>query len=97
MRHLVDNSIQFYTAIGAFTVYINVYYKPLFYTSNRCILSPDTLCLIQDRLASVIGPQAKQCTGAHSNTTHRNKTVNVDQIKHIFIVLILPTKSVFLH
>jgi len=28
-------------------------------------------------------------------TTHRNKTVNVYKIKHIFIVLVLPTKSVF--
>ena len=43
----------------------------------------------------IIGPREKQCTGAHtSTTTHRNKTVNVDKIKHIFIVLVLPTKSV---
>jgi hypothetical protein len=27
--------------------------------------------------------------------TRRNKTVNVDKIKHIFIVLVHPTKSVF--
>jgi hypothetical protein len=28
-------------------------------------------------------------------TTHRNKTANMDNIKHIFIILIFPTKSVF--
>jgi hypothetical protein len=34
------------------------------------------------------------CTGAPTYiTTHMNKTVNVDKIKHIFIVLVLPTKS----
>jgi hypothetical protein len=26
-----------------------------------------------------------------------NKIVNVDKMKHIFIVLVLPTKSVFKH
>ena len=29
--------------------------------------------------------------------THRNKTVNIDKIKYIFIVLVLPTKSVLKH
>jgi len=38
------------------------------------------------------GPRAKQFTGANTyTTTHRNKTVNVDKIKHTFIVLVLPT------
>jgi hypothetical protein len=38
------------------------------------------------------------CPWTHTcTTTHRNKTVNVDKIKHTFIVLILPTKSVFKH
>ena len=47
---------------------------------------------------SIIGPWAKQCTVALTyTTTHRNKTVNVDKIKHIIIVLVLPTKSVFKH
>ena len=30
-------------------------------------------------------------------STQPFKTVNVDKIKHIFIVLVLPTKSVFKH
>ena len=30
-------------------------------------------------------------------TTHRDNNVNVDKINHIFIVLVLPTKSVFKH
>ena len=48
------------------------------------------------RLISIIGPQSKQYTGAPTYTaTHRNKNVNVDKIKHIFIVLVLPPKSVF--
>jgi hypothetical protein len=52
----------------------------------------------QGHLNSIIGPWEKQCTGAHTyTTTHRNKTVNVDKIKHIFIVLVLPTKLVFKH
>jgi hypothetical protein len=39
----------------------------------------------------LIGPWAKQCTGAHIyTTTHRNITVNVDKINHIFIALVLP-------
>ena len=37
-----------------------------------------------------IGHQAKQCT-------RMNKTVNVDKAKHIFIILVLPTKSVSKH
>jgi hypothetical protein len=42
--------------------------------------------------------RAKQCTGGHFySTTHSNKTVNVDKIKHLFILLVLPTKSVFIH
>ena len=41
-------------------------------------------------------PQAKQHTGAPTCTaTHVNKTVKVDKIKYIFIVLVFPTKSVF--
>jgi hypothetical protein len=40
----------------------------------------------------IIGPWAKQCTEAHSHiTTYRKKTVNVNKIKNIFIVLVLPT------
>jgi len=50
------------------------------------------------RLNSIIGPQAKGCTGAPTySTTYMNKTVNVDKIKHIFIVLVLPTKLLFKH
>jgi len=41
------------------------------------------------------GPWTKQCTGVYTyTTTHRNKSVNVDQIKRIFIVLVFPTKPV---
>jgi hypothetical protein len=50
----------------------------------------------QGHLNSIIGPWEKQCTHTYT-TTHRNKTVNVDKIKHIFIVLVLPTKLVFKH
>ena len=47
---------------------------------------------------SIIGLRVKQCTGVPTFTTnHRNKNVNADRIKHIFIVLILTTKSVFKH
>jgi len=47
---------------------------------------------------SITGPRAKQCTGAQIyTTTYRNKTGNVDRVKHKFIVLVLPTKSVFKH
>ena len=43
-----------------------------------------------------IGPQAKQYIGEPIyTTTHRNKTVNVYRIKHIYIVLGLPTKQCF--
>jgi hypothetical protein len=53
---------------------------------------------IQGHLNNIIGPRAKQYTGTHIyTTTHRNKTVNVDKIKHIFIVLVFPSKSVFKH
>jgi len=39
-----------------------------------------------------------QCTVAHVyKTTHRNKTANIARIKHTFIALVLPTKSVFKH
>ena len=44
----------------------------------------------QGRLVSIIGIGAPTYTN-----THRNETVNVEKIKHIFHVLILPTKSVF--
>ena len=33
--------------------------------------------------------------GPTYTNSHRNKNVNVDKIKHIFIILVLPTKSVF--
>jgi hypothetical protein len=47
---------------------------------------------------SIIGPRAEQCTEANTyTTTHRNKNVNVDKINHIFIALVLSTKSVFKH
>jgi hypothetical protein len=43
----------------------------------------------QGRLNSIIDSQEKQCTGIHTYTnTHRDKTVNVDKIKHIFIVFV---------
>ena len=49
-------------------------------------------------MCSIKGTLAKQCTEAHNYTTsRRNKTVNVDKSKHIFIVLVLPTKAVFKH
>ena len=45
------------------------------------------------RLDSIIGPRSKQCTGVPTyTTTHRNKNVNVVQIKYLFIVFVLPTK-----
>jgi hypothetical protein len=51
-----------------------------------------------DWLAHNEGPRSNQCTGAPTyTTTHRNKTVNVNKIKHIFIVLVLPANSVFKH
>ena len=41
----------------------------------------------EGRLNSILGPRSKQCTGVPTyTTTHGNETVNVDQIKHIFIV-----------
>jgi len=46
----------------------------------------------QGRLNSIIGPRAKQCKGTPTyTTTHRNENVNVDKIKHILSVLVLPT------
>ena len=41
------------------------------------------------RKSSALGPIPTQ------PNTHRNKTVNVYKIKHIYIVLVFPTKSVF--
>lgn len=50
------------------------------------------------RPTSIIGHWAKQSTGVPTyTTTHRNKTVTVDTIKHILIVLVLQTTSVFKH
>ena len=50
----------------------------------------------QGHLNNIISPRAKQYTGAHTYiTTHT--TVNADKIKHIFIVLVLTTKSMFKH
>ena len=38
---------------------------------------------------SIIDPREKQCTEVHTYTnTHRDTTVNVDKIKHIFIVFV---------
>jgi hypothetical protein len=52
----------------------------------------------QERLNSIIGPWENECNGTPTYTTSLlNKTINVDKIKHIFIVLVLPTKSVFMH
>ena len=49
----------------------------------------------QGLLNTIIGPRVKQCPGALTYTaTRRNKNVNVNKISHIFIVLVLPTKSV---
>jgi hypothetical protein len=43
----------------------------------------------QGRLNSIIDPREKQCTEVHTYTnTHRDKTVNVNKIKHIFIVFV---------
>ena len=43
----------------------------------------------QGRLNSIVDPPKKQCTEVHTYTnTHRDKTVNVDKIKHIFIVFV---------
>jgi hypothetical protein len=40
----------------------------------------------QGRHTSIIGPRTKQCIGVPTYTnTHRNKSVIVDKIKHIFI------------
>jgi len=52
----------------------------------------------QGRISSIIGTRAMQRTVVHSyTTTHRNKTVEIDKIKHILIVLVLPTKSMYKH
>jgi len=53
----------------------------------------------QGRL-SIIGPQAKQCTGAPTyTTTHRNKMYIVDKIKHtsIFIILVNQCLNIKIH
>jgi hypothetical protein len=45
-------------------------------------------------------PLVKEWTGAPTCTytiTHMNKTVDIDKIKHIFMLLVLPTESVFKH
>jgi hypothetical protein len=51
------------------------------------------LSLMQGHLNSIHHRSwAKQCTGALIyTTTHRNKNVNVDKIKNIFIILVHPT------
>ena len=52
----------------------------------------------QGRLVSNIGPgQSSALRPLSMQTLTENKTINamVDKIKHIFLVLILPTKSVF--
>ena len=53
----------------------------------------------QGCLNSSIGPWEKQCTWVFTYTNiHRNKIGNVDKIKmNIFIVLLLPTKSMLKH
>jgi hypothetical protein len=59
-----------------------------------CLLDNNNRSL--GRLNNITGPREKQCTGAHTyTTTHRYKTVNVYTIKHIYIVLVFPTMSVF--
>jgi len=56
------------------------------------------LHLAQSLLHTIILPREIPSTGASTyTTTHRNKNVIVDKIKHIFIVLVLPTKSIFKH
>jgi len=52
----------------------------------------------QEHLNIIIGPWKKQCNGTPTYTSSLvNKTMNVDKIKHTFIVLVLPTKSVLMH
>ena len=54
--------------------------------------------LMQGRLNGIIGLREKQCTGSPTyTTTYRNRDVNVDTIKHIFIVLVFSTNSKFKH
>ena len=68
--------------------------RALLYYKNQSLSIGDT----RDRLNSIIGPWSQLCTGVHTYTnTHRNKIVIVDKIKHIFIVLAIPTISVFKH
>ena len=52
---------------------------------------------IQGHLNNILGPGKAMYWGPTHTTTHRhrNKTVSVDHVKYIFIVLVLPTKSVF--
>ena len=52
----------------------------------------------QERLNSIIGPWKQHCNGTPTYTSSLvNKTINVDKIKHTFIVLVLPTNSVLMH
>ena len=49
----------------------------------------------QGRLNNMICPGQRNALAAPTYTTTRmNKTVNVDKINNIFIVMVLPTKSV---
>lgn len=57
-------------------------------------LEEDSIGQHEDRLNSIIDPGKSTAVTAYT-TTHRTKIVNVDQIKHIFIVWVLPTKSLF--
>ena len=78
-----------------FMVYVFSHFFPCIYRSVHKYEHSLTLRAV---ISSIIGPWAKQWTGVPTYTiTHRNKTVNVDKIKHIFIVLVLQTKSVFRH
>ena len=83
--------------IGHYKSYISWSVTVHNYTlSSQCSLTAQYSNCRQGRLNSIIGPQEKQCAGAHTHTTtRRNKTV--DNIKHIFIVLVGPPKSVFKH
>jgi hypothetical protein len=48
-------------------------------------------------LNSIIGPWEKQDTGSLPTHPLIGIKLNVNKIKHIFIVLVLPTKSGFIH
>ena len=52
------------------------------------LVSYITLDFTQNRLKIIIGPLAKQCTGAHIYaTTDKNKTVNVDKMKDVYCIV----------